>query len=188
MRMPRHADSLDRLLRNVGGRLLVGQGEEATGRENGELDRVRGLLLPDAVVRDNEVRLVAAEQVEHKIVVQIDGASPSAKARFGTSVQTYADRLVAKLVEVEERQRQPGVPDPEITSSTVVEAEEEIRRRPEPVKVSKIDISLRIVAPLSSLVTGIFGSYLNSSWQSAIFGASFISACGSTIWSIVRKG
>ena len=125
---------------------------------------------------------MALETVSQTTSVELDGASPAAKARFGESVQEYATRLAAKVQGLEKEQRQAGVADAEITAGTVVD--ESLRARPE--RISKMDIFLRIGAPTSALFAGIFGSYLNSIWQAITFGIFLGVALLTSILSVVR--
>jgi hypothetical protein len=96
--------------------------------------------------------------------------SDAVRSQIAKLLQRRADSLSAKIHEVEQDERVPGAEEPEVTASTVIKAEAKLNERLTNTKKSKWDVALRLSAPISSGAAGILGSYLNSTFQSALFG------------------
>jgi hypothetical protein len=120
-------------------------------------------------------------------LVNLDGnVSDGTQRQISQAMQTFANNLASKMQEVERDQRSPGVDNAEYTASTVIRATEELKRRPGGTRPSNLDISVRLIAPISSGAAGILGTYLHSIWQAGLFGFVVCIAIVTTVAIVIK--
>lgn len=156
----------------------------------GAPDDVAPLNVPtsdSSASQGNTTRRRRNSTVSTAAAVSLPGTvSDGAKAKIEEVVQSYADELGKKLCTVEKEGRDPRVKQAEFTASTVIKADEELRRNTPRSRGGKLNVALGVTAPVSSGVVGTFSNYLHSAWQTGIFGAAVAIAIVSTFALVYR--
>ena len=128
--------------------------------------------------------------LEVQIQLGLGGLTAAAAERLGQCVQRFADDLARETARLEEGDRAETAEVPEITASTVIRANEAVRRpAPIPVKAqrSAFDFLVQLVSAFTLLGSGVLGSYLNSEFQTAIFTGTVVIALISTGYVLWRR-
>jgi hypothetical protein len=124
--------------------------------------------------------------IDMKVQITLEGTvSEAAKRRIVESIQNQAVGFTGKLREVERSQRESGVEQAEFTASTVIKANEAIRRQSNDSQPGILASILAVVAPLSSAGAAISGAYLHSVSQAIVFGITATLAVIATVFSVV---
>lgn len=112
-----------------------------------------------------------------QVTITLEGnVSDVARRRIVESVQSLTEKFAAKVREVEKDEREAGADQPEYTASTVIKANEMLKRQNSDARIGPVSIVLALLVPISSGAAGILGSSLHSVWQSALFGAAAMTA------------
>jgi hypothetical protein len=115
--------------------------------------------------------------IEMQVRITLEGnVSDSARRQIVESVQSLTEKFAAKVREVEEDERVAGATNPEYTASTVIKANEMLKRQNNDTQTGPVFIALALLVPICSSAAGILGSSLHSVWQSALFGAAAVAA------------
>lgn len=109
-----------------------------------------------------------------------------AEAKIGETLQSYGNDLAKTLRAVEKAGRSTRAKEAEFTTSTVIKADDELRRSTRRWRRSRWDLVLGIAAPVASGVVGVFSNYLHSTWQTGTFGAAAAIAFISTVMLVAR--
>lgn len=155
-------------------------GGKTHGSTRGEPDPSRPLEYPETTPDHVfEVRLA------------LSGMTVGAVEHVEKFVQRFCDDLARETARLEEGDRATDLEDPEITSTTVVRAHEVVRRGPdEPVSTkptSRWWYALGSGVYLTTILTGVLGSYLNSTLQWVTFVVLLIASVAGTAVTIWRK-
>lgn len=138
-------------------------------------------------VRDDAAPAVTAG---FEVPVDTTGMTAGAAAQVRALVRRFSDDLVRETARLEEGHRAVSLHDPEITSSTVLEAHDVVRRpAPTPVAppVNPWWYALSVGAFTCGILTGVMGSYLHSTLQWVVFVVLLIASVSGTAAVTWRK-
>ncbi len=131
-------------------------------------------------------QLNPATTIDMKIQIALEGTvSEAAQRRIVESIRSQAAGFTSMLRDIEERQRESGAEQAEFTASTVIKANEAIKRQGSDSQPGMLVSTLAIMAPLSSAAAAISGAYLHSVWQAILFGITATVAVIATVLSVV---
>ncbi|MEV6033600.1 hypothetical protein AB0L65_20765 [Nonomuraea sp. NPDC052116] len=127
--------------------------------------------------------------ITFSVSVNMDGCTKPAEDQVALYVQRFADDLARETMRLEEGSREQDLRGREIISSMVVKANKVIRspaidlvpRGPD----RKYTVTLQSASFCLAIVAGVFGSYLNSTWQWVAFVILFIAATASQVISLI---
>jgi hypothetical protein len=108
----------------------------------------------------------SAELVQVAYLIPV-GVTPGAVRRYKEAMRKFSVDLARETSRLEEAHRVDDEETIEITASMVAKAAEAVRnpRRDEVVPPSAFALFCPIIAVVCALISGIFGSYLESAWQ-----------------------
>jgi hypothetical protein len=134
-----------------------------------------GMPTPPATPRTIDLQLAAPE-----------GLSDQARKHFADCIRRFAADLDRKASGVEDAERAPGIDDPEITTTMVDKANEQLRNPP------GVDTPLRRIAVFAAfafaMFTPIAGEYLHSRSQWLLMIVSGFIALLAEVYAIVMPG
>jgi hypothetical protein len=137
-----------------------------------DVDQAASADVDQAASASDSITASPSAIVEMTVTISLDGTvSDGARNQISESVKDWAAKFAAKLREVEISQRSSGATKAEYTASTVIRTNDILKRQDGDANSGLVGIFLAISAPTSSGAAGILGTYLNSTWQSILFGA-----------------
>lgn len=115
-------------------------------------------------------RGVSHREPNRRVTIEIfipSGMTEAATQRFAECVNDFGLALSRETSRLEEAERADAVDGPEITTTMVIKANEEVRnpRQEEEPPIPPWPLVAQIIAFAAAMFAGVFGSYLNSRWQ-----------------------
>jgi len=124
--------------------------------------------------------------IDVTIQVKLEGTvTEGAERGIVRCIQDQAAGFTSMLRDVEIRHRESGAEQAEFTASTVIKANEAIKRQSSDSQPGILASIPAIVAPLSSAAAAISGAYLHSIWQAILFGITAVVAVIATALSVM---